>query len=332
MKLRQPRPMHEDADMSRVEVRPFEAADVPASGALLAERHRRHRKAHPLLSPRFETVETAQQEVAAAFAMENASGSVALRDGRVVGYLIAAPRPGWGPNVWVDSAGQATGEAETIRDLYAVAAARWVDEGWSAHYVLVPTDPELVDAWFRLGFGHQQTHALRPLPEAPADSGTVGIRRAEWADIPALAQLEVELRVHQQRSPTFSTLHFGTVEERIAAWEEDFDDPDYVTFVVEHDGAVIGLAIGCALDKSSSNAGLIRPDYAGFLNIAAVLPSARGRGVGRMLGQAVLDWSAEAGFDCVGTDWRTTNLLSSRAWPALGFVPTFFRLHRTIGY
>jgi GNAT superfamily N-acetyltransferase len=318
--------------MSRVEVRPFEAGDVPAAGALLAERHRRHRKVHPQLSPRFESVENAEHEVAAAFSMENAGGSVALGGGEVVGYLIGAPRAGWGPNVWVESAGQAAREAETIRDLYAVAAARWVDEGWSAHYVLVPTDPELVDAWFRLGFGHQQTHALRPLPEAPIGSGNVGIRRAERADIPVLAQLDLELRRHQQRSPTFSALQFGTVEESIAEWEQEFDDPEYVTFVAERDGAVVGMAIGCALEKSGSNAGLIRPDHAGFLNIAAVLPAARGRGVGRALGQAVIDWCAEASFECVGVDWRTTNLLSSRAWPALGFVPTFFRLHRSIGY
>src|SRR5262249_40917377 len=122
--------------MPRVQVRPFEAADVPAAGALLAERHRRHRRAQPLLSPRFESVGTAQNEVAAAFAVDNACGSVALRGGEVVGYLVGAPKSGWGPSVWVESAGQAAEEAEIVRDLYAVAAARWVDEGWTAHYAL----------------------------------------------------------------------------------------------------------------------------------------------------------------------------------------------------
>jgi GNAT superfamily N-acetyltransferase len=160
----------------------------------------------------------------------------------------------------------------------------------------------------------------------------VGIRRAERTDIPALAQLEVELRLHQKGSPTFSSLHFGSVEEGIAKWAEDFDDSDYVTFVAERDGAVVGFAVGCAQEKSSSSAGLIRPDHAGYLDLAAVFPAARGQGVGRTLGEAVLDWCVEAGFDSVGTDWRTTNLLSSRSWPALGFAPTFFRLHRTIGY
>jgi hypothetical protein len=43
-------------------------------------------------------------------------------------------------------------------------------------------------------------------------------------------------------------------------------------------------------------------------------------------------WTGDAGFDCIVTDWRVTNLSSSRAWSALGFRPTFIRLHRLLGY
>ena len=63
-----------------------------------------------------------------------------------------------------------------------------------------------------------------------------------------------------------------------------------------------------------------------------MFPEARGLGAGRALGEAVLAWSAEQGHACVVTDWRATNLLSSRAWPALGFRPTFLRLHRLLGH
>jgi GNAT superfamily N-acetyltransferase len=95
---------------------------------------------------------------------------------------------------------------------------------------------------------------------------------------------------------------------------------------------VVGSAVGCRLEKSSANAGLARPDNAGFLGFAAVFPDARGLGAGRALGEAVLAWSAEQQHSCVVTDWRTTNLLSSRAWPALGFEESFVRLHRHLGY
>ena len=322
--------------MSRVQVRPFEADDVTAAGALLAERHRRHRAAQPLLSPRYADPEVATAEVASAFKQEDASGAVALVGGTVAGFLLGAPKPSpvWGPNLWVEAAGQAVADAEVMRDLYGLAAARWVDEGRTAHYVIAPaTDAELLQAWYRLGFGQQQAHAIRPAtpPAVPAQAAAT-VRPATREDIADLARLDLELPRHQGLSPTFSAGSIGSLEENLEAWAEDIDDPSYATFVAVRDGAVIGSAIGCALEKSSSHLGPARPEHAGFLGFAAVEPAARGTGAGRALGEAVLGWAAQTGFDSVVTDWRVTNLLSSRAWPALGFTETFLRLHRLIGY
>ena len=57
--------------------------------------------------------------------------------------------------------------------MYAVAAQRWADEGRTAHYALVPaTDSVAVDAWFRLGFGHQHTHALAAHLDQRVQTGT----------------------------------------------------------------------------------------------------------------------------------------------------------------
>jgi GNAT superfamily N-acetyltransferase len=322
--------------VSRVFARPFEAGDVPAAGALLAQRHARHRLSCPLLSPRYEDVAAATAEVATAFQMTGASGAFAVRDGKPVGYLLGSSksREPWGPNIWVESAGHAAADGETLRDLYAVAAAGWVESGLTAHYALVPaTDEELVRAWFRLGFGQQSCHALRGLP-AHASFSTAGliIRRAARQDIPALAELEVELPRHQRRAPTFSAAIVPPAAQAAAEWAEDFDDSGYTTFVAERDGTVVGSAVGCALEKSGSHTSLARPDNAGFLGFAAVFPSDRGRGAGRALGESVLEWAGQAGFDCVVTDWRVTNLLSSRTWPTLGFAESFLRLHRLIGY
>lgn len=323
------------ARMSRLEVRPFGAADVAHAGELLARRHRQHRLAQPLLDPRYELASEATEQVRAAFETEGASGAVALRGSEMVGYLLGAPKqsPVWGPNVWVESAGQAVTEAEAIRDLYAVAATGWVEQGHKAHYVIVPaTDQALVRAWFRLGFGQQHAHGLRALPTEPPAAAKVTVRPARREDIAALARLDVELPAHQGLAPTFSAGNVPTVEQSEADWAADFDDPSYATFVAELDGEVIGSAVGCALTKSGSHLGLARPANAAFLGFAAVFPQRRGLGAGRALGEAVLEWSARHGFDCVVTDWRVTNLLSSRAWPALGFEESFLRLHRLIAY
>jgi ribosomal protein S18 acetylase RimI-like enzyme len=320
--------------MPRVEVRPFEADDAADAADLLAGRHRRHRLAHPRLPARYEDPLDAAQAVRDALIGDH-SGAVALSQGRVVGFLIGAPRPesSWGPNLWIESAGHAALEAETVRDMYGVAAQRWVDEGRTAHYALVPaSDAGLISAWFRLGFGHQHSHGLLDLATHALPEPKPGIRRAERRDIPALAKLDQALPNHQTKSPTFTAGTPETLEEYEAEWEKDFDDPKYTVFVAERDGEIVGSAIATALETSSMHTALARPDNAGFLGFAAVAPHARGLGAGRALGEAVIRWAAETGFDCLITDWRATNLLSSRAWPALGFQETFLRLHRLVGY
>jgi len=319
-----------------LEIRPFEEADLDAAADLLAARHAVHRRAEPLLDARYEDPAAAREEIAELWSGPDASGAVALAGGRAEGYLIGVPSPNgiWGPNIWVTPAGHAVAAAETIRDLYAVAARRWAADGRTAHYALVPaTDPALVDAWFRLGFGQQQVHAVRETTSAgtPAPAG-VTIRRAAPDDIPALAALELSLPEHQARSPVFSSGPTSTLDEIIAEWEESIDDADYATFVAERDGVVVGSGVGCDVRVSRSNTSLIRPARAGFLGFAAVLPQARGTGVGQALGRTVLHWAASAGYPAAVTDWRASNLLSSRAWARLGFRPAFLRLHRMIGH
>ena len=320
---------------ARLVVRPFSADVIDDAARLLAARHRAQRLIEPGLAPAFEDETATRAEIDALSATDGASGSVAIRGGEVVGYLIGAPRgPLWGPNIWVEGAGHAVAEPEVVRDLYGYAAARWVQEGATGHYAVVPaTDPALVDAWFRVGFGQQHVHAIREVP-GPDDvvrppPGVI-IRPAERRDIAILGRLELALPVHQGLSPVFSMLALPTLEDATNEWEEGFDDPAYTTFVAEHDGLVIGSAVGCAIEVSSEHKGIVRPPGAGFLGFAAVLPEARGLGAGRALGEAVILWARDAGHPTVLTDWRETNLLSSRTWPRLGFRPTFRRLHRAI--
>jgi GNAT superfamily N-acetyltransferase len=319
-----------------MELREFMAGDVEAAGALLAQRHAAHRRAEPLLAARYEDPAVAAGQVAAAFAADDASGAVALESGQLVGYLLGAPKasPAWGPNIWVESAGLAVTSAELARDLYGAAAAGWVADGRTAHYVLVPTyDAALVDAWARLAFGQQHLHGIRePLRERPTSPPTVTMRAPRRTDIEELVAMDVMVPEHQALSPVFSAALPEPYETNVADWEELFDDPAYVNFVAEVDGVLVGEATGCSIEKSGAHVGPARPDSAGFLGFASVRPQSRGTGVGRALGETVLHWAGEAGYACVVSDWRVTNLLSSRAWPRLGFRPTFVRMHRLVGY
>jgi GNAT superfamily N-acetyltransferase len=314
---------------------PFSDDHLDGAALLLAERHRAHRLVEPGLDPRYEEPEAARDELLTLVATDGASGVACLVDGEVTGFVVGTRRDAsWGPNVWVEPAGHATVDAELVRDLYGAAAERWVADGLTLHYAMVPaSDQALVDAWFRLGFGHQQVYAIRETPPATerteAPQGLV-LRLARLDDLDALARLDVALPAHQALSPVFSRRALPTVEDARSEYEADFDDPRFTTFVVELDGAVIGSAIACAIEMSSDHKSLALPPGAGFLGFASVLPDARGGGAGRLLGEAALEWARETEREWVVTDWRMTNLLSSRAWPRLGFRPTFYRLHRAI--
>jgi GNAT superfamily N-acetyltransferase len=308
---------------------------VEALGALLADRHRTHRLSSPLLDPAYEDRAHASAYLRTQLSDEQAGGAVAVQDGRASAYLIGRTGDGapWGPSVWMESGSVAAPDAELLRDLYAAAAQSWVDAGRVAHYVLVPASNEvMVDGFFRLGFGLQHVHGIRePVRCAPREDAAK-VRPATRDDIPALAVLDRELPLHQSRSPVFSAGNLPTLEESRTEWEEDFGDDRFTTLVAEVDGEVLGSAIACALELSSLHRGPVLADHAGFLGFAAVLPVARGRRIGRALGEAVIDWAAQGGYRSVATDWRATNLLSSRTWPRLGFEPTFLRLHRLVGH
>ncbi|HVQ18194.1 MAG TPA: GNAT family N-acetyltransferase [Actinomycetes bacterium] len=321
--------------MPALQTAAFEARHLPDAARLLAERHRRQRTHEPLLSTRYESADATLDEVRSALDAESGSGAVATIGGDIVGFVIGAPKAEktWGPNIWVEGAGYASQTPEMTRDIYALAAQRWFDEGRTAHFAVVPTfDAAVVEAWSRLGFGQQHAHAVQPPRRVtPEPSGGVKIRHAAQPDVQRLAWLDLVLPEHQERSPVFSSGGIPTMEELVEEWEESFDDDRFTSFVAEANGELVGCATGCALELSSMHHPLTRPAHAGFLGFAAVDPAARGLGIGRALGETVIDWASAEGFDSVVTDWRVTNLLASRTWPRLGFRPTFLRMHRNIG-
>jgi GNAT superfamily N-acetyltransferase len=321
--------------VSRVEILPFADEHLEAAAALLAARHRRHRAAEPLLSGRFEDPAAALGELEQAWRAEHASGAAAFLDARMVGYLVGAPRPNpvWGANTWVEAPGHAVEEAETIRDLYGAAAARWVEEGRPRHSVLVPEcDGEVLDAWWRLSFGKQQAHGVASVPPETTASAPDGftIRGPRQDEIEQLIDIDLALPEHQRRSPVFGGLQPWTREESRDEWLKTIAEGEEQLLV----GALDGRAVACwavmPAERSSEHRGLLRPDRCCFLGFAATLPEARGRGIGVALTNAAFSWAAAEGFPAMITDWRVANLLSSRFWPKRGFRLSFLRLYRSI--
>jgi ribosomal protein S18 acetylase RimI-like enzyme len=316
--------------MPELEIQPFSDEHLDGAAALLEERHSRHRAAEPGLPVNVDY----RAEVEALWNGKERSGAVAVRGGELAGYLIGKHREDevWGSNVWVEYAGHAVRQPEIVRDLYAFAAGEWLERGRERHYAQVPaTDPELVDAWFRLSFGAQHASAIQETPEA-TDGASLGVkvRRAAADDADAVVRLDLELPRHQELSPVFAPGPRYTEEESRADFLEELDDTERALLVAEIDGQVVGALVMVDVAKSRLHSGLSRPERAAFLGFAATLPEARGSGAGLALTNAGLTWAREQDYPVVVVDWRETNLLASRFWPARGFRRTFLRLYRSI--
>lgn len=316
--------------MPELEIRAFSEEYLEPAAGLLAQRHARHRDAERLLESEVDF----SARVEALLHAEGASGWVAIEDGEIAGYLIGKPRSAevWGRNVWVEAAGHASRDPEVVRDLYGVAAGRWVDEGNTRHSVIVPASDEgLLDAWWRLSFGHQHSHGIHEL-SAPIDVSVpegYEIRDPDIAEIEALIDLDLALPDHQRKSPVFGGRDYSRDESR-REWLKTLEEGEEKILI----GAVDSRPVACwalvPIARSNETRELFYPDDACFLGFAATLPESRGSGIGVALTNASLAWAAEQGFGSMTTDWRETNLLASRFWPRRGFRRTFLRLYRSI--
>ncbi len=256
---------------------------------------------------------------------EGKSGAEALRDGEPAGRLVAGLKEDdvRGRHAWSDQQDHwlAEGESpELYRDLYAAAAPGWVEGAYLDHYVVVPAEAAVLEAWYGLSFAQQQVHAALELgPVTPAEPDGFTIRLGGRDDLDAAMSLAFTIFDHQAEGPTWAGAGLPPEDEVRDSYAEFLADPGVAYFVAERDGEPVGHL---ALERESESSV--------YLAIAATVPEARGLGVGKTLTETALAWANEQGYTTCVTDWRAANLLSSRFWPARGFRPTAYRLFRSI--
>ena len=311
--------------MTRPEIVPFSDEHLDGAAALLAERHARHRAAEPLLPE----ITDFRAQVEREWAKEGTSGAAALAGDEVVGYLLG-PRheDPIGPHVWSYVAGQAVRDPELVRDLYAAAAERWVEEGLTRHFVYVPALREFVEPWLRTSFGISAALATRETAGAsgpPADVA-VTVRLSTPEDTPVAAAYDRLLGLHLQRSPSFGSMPVGDDQEYLDDWRNLHQEPEHTHFVAERDGRIVGHLL---LYRRPADNLRVPPDSIDLANCATE-PGTRGSGVGLALTAHALRWASENGYPTMITDWRMSNLEASRFWPRRGFRETFLRLYRSI--
>jgi len=123
--------------MSPTTFAPFGAEHLQGAAQVLERRHHFHQQ---MVGPLAHEVDFLAQ-VTSAF--QDASGSVALRDGIVVGYLLGKVQSdNGGPHIWSHLAGHGCDDEDLVGDLYALAAKGWVETGLTRHFIFAPAPQE----------------------------------------------------------------------------------------------------------------------------------------------------------------------------------------------
>jgi len=221
--------------------------------------------------------------------------------------------PIWGACVFLEG----SGEAEAIRDEYAARADEWP----SLHFAIVepPTD-EALDPWYRLGFAQMHAYGVRESGGERISVPGIEIRRGGGDDLETALAIDRLIHDSQAASPSFSAEPLDE-EQRRTDWIETLAGDDVRYFVAQRDGEPVGHLT--LYDDPHD-------EEAMHIASTAVLPASRGRGVGVALTTHALALAAEEDRPRVWTNWRVTNLVASRYWPARGFRLARLRLVRRL--
>jgi GNAT superfamily N-acetyltransferase len=328
-------------------ITPFATEHLEQAAALLANRHRYDRISVPDLPPEYEDPAATLPILGDLLETDGASGVVALRDGRVAGYLlgtldIEAPTHTFAgfthPRaVDIPGAGYAASPddgASLYPRLYAAMAREWVSQGLLGHTITVPSRPDVLEIWSNLGFGRFIALSVRDTSASVEVESARGLelefRRATADDEEALNALMTELFRSFSDPPIFVPFLPETTSARQRLVTERLADPASPFWLALARGRPVGMQL--LVEPHSAHwhePKLETPGRSLYLFLASTAPEARGTGVGAALTAHTMAWAREAGYERCTAHFLT----ASRAagfWQGLGFRPMTHWLSRTI--
>lgn len=306
-----------------MEITTFKAEYLPEMAALFVASFQRLRAQVPLLPDAMEKPSAVMDALRRLFAAS--PGVVALKEGKVVGYLgaylVDEFRGTERRAAYVPEWGHAATSPQVYRALYSQAAALWYDAGCGGHCIsLLARDPVAESVWFWQGFGLIVVDGIRPTrPLHGLTALDLHVRKATVADRDTLAALEAEHTQYYRQPPIL-----------MAAYEphdqaEGLDEGKHTIWTALDKGAPLGFM---RFEPVSEGAASIvnAPDKIAVTG-AYIRQQHRGRGVGKSLLNAALRDYAAQGFTRCSVDFESFNPDAAAFWPRY-FEPVRLSLFR----
>jgi GNAT superfamily N-acetyltransferase len=244
-----------------------------------------------------------------------APGVVAMREGRLVGFLLGMVLPefrgkrGTYSPEWANAA-QAGDSREIYQEMYARLSAGWVADGCFTHVTtLLAHDREAIDAWHWLGFGLISVDAIRDLTPAQGASADVEIRRAGLEDIEQAMALSHALGQHLAAAPIF----LRSVGKQGRTFHEQWlANSDNALWLAYRGGEIVACM---GFEPASPDACyIIRDEKTISITSAFTAESERGNGIATTLLNHALAWARSVGYQRCAVDFEPQNIPAVRFW------------------
>lgn len=330
--------------MPSLTVRPFETGDIDSASGLLAARQKADRIVMNQLEAGLERAEACATHLLEPLARGGrADAVVAVRDGRVVGFLFGEKMtfaPTDYPSMFIPPHsisipvhGHAVERGEDwfaiYRAMYGELAARWVRQGFFIHEThIFAADPALQEAWVALGFGRMTTAAIRPTaPVAAVADADLEVHRASSEDLDVVMALGDTLFKFHSTSPMFWPF---LNEPRAAAREHQralLEDPNSAYFVAYRAGRPIAMQTYNVPGFTPAIAPRHRNVY---LYEGVVEPDVRGGGIGTRLLNEGMAWARDQGHEWCTLHFASANPSGAPFWLGHGFTPFEYTMIRHV--
>lgn len=311
-----------------VQINPIQKHHLEDAAALVVYRYKNLYLQEPLLPDRYNHISNILPHLQS---MYNAGspGVVATHGGKLVGFFMSwmmeefrGKKSTYSPE-WANAA-KLEDSKLIYQEMYQTLAARWVAEGYGAHYItLFANDSSAITACHWLGYGMFSIDAIRGMQPVPHKGTPVDIRLANSKDFNDIVALNQGFRDYMLGSPSFFI-----PDDHIEGYLQDWiDDPQKdILLAYSEDEPVAFFRIGPANQDVSL---IIVDEKTTSIYGAFTKEAKRGKHIAASLLAKTIEIGQSNGYQRCAVDFESMNTLGSRFW-LRHFNPVCYSLVRYI--